>query len=81
MGASAKILGVFVPSYFLKHNKSDAIFAGIVMVPRGEYAVIAVHMALAATLITSEIYTIVVAFALLSMILTPLILRLLKNRL
>ncbi len=75
-----KIIGVVIPAKFLSEARYDSILAGIGMVPRGEYAVIIVHLALAAALITAQIYTIIVAFALLSMIITPLLLKFYTKR-
>jgi len=70
-----KIIGVSLPAKFLSEDRYDAILAGMGMVPRGEYAVVIVHIALAAALISAQVYTIIVAFALLSMIVTPLLLK------
>ncbi|MBI4162868.1 MAG: cation:proton antiporter [Candidatus Aenigmarchaeota archaeon] len=75
-----KIIGVAIPAKFLSEARYDSILAGMGMVPRGEYAVIIVHLALAAALITAQIYTVVVAFALLSMIITPILLKFYTRR-
>lgn len=78
--AVSKLFGLWLPAKLLKQNQRDAIMAGLGMMPRGEYSILAVHIALASAIILPSVYTIVVGVCLLSMVITPVILHILKTR-
>ncbi len=62
----------FMSRYFGFNRKSQAIIA-IGMVPRGEYGIVISQIALAAGIITNQIYTVMLSFIVITVILTPLL--------
>lgn len=62
----------FMARYFGFDRRAQAIFA-IGMVPRGEYGIVISQIALAAGILTGEIYTVLISFIVLTVILAPLL--------
>lgn len=58
--------------YFGFDGKSQAIIA-IGMVPRGEYGIVVSQIALTAGIITNQIYTIMISFIVITVIITPIL--------
>ena len=73
--AVAKVIGCGLLSRFHGMHIRDQITIGLGMIPRGEYSIIVAQVALVAAAITQQIYTIIVSFVLVSIIITPLLLR------
>jgi Kef-type K+ transport system membrane component KefB len=75
IAALGKFIGAGLLSRVYGLNLREQITIGIGMIPRGEYTIIVAQAALAAAMLTTDIYTIIVAFVLVSIIITPLLLR------
>ncbi len=75
IAAAAKFVGAGLLSRIYGLNLKEQITIGVGMIPRGEYTIIVAQAALAATMLTTDVYTIIVAFVLVSIIITPLLLR------
>lgn len=72
-GSMAKAIGSgFLSRYFKIDGRGQRIIA-IGMIPRGEYGIVISQAALAAAIISQEIYTTLVTFILLTVILTPIL--------
>ncbi len=70
-----KFLGCgFLAGYF-GYNSRDQKIIGIGMIPHGEYSIIIAQLALLGGFIGADIYTIVIAFVIVSIVITPLLLR------
>jgi Kef-type K+ transport system membrane component KefB len=88
IGIAAKLAGSGFLAKLYGFKKREQMMIGFGMVPRGEYAIITVQIAatlpLVATRLTAEvatqIYTVIVAFVLISMIITPLLLKLVVRK-
>ncbi|MCX6816003.1 MAG: cation:proton antiporter [Candidatus Aenigmarchaeota archaeon] len=74
-GAITKIIGVGYFTKFLHFDKREQLLAGVSMVPRGEYSIILAQIGLAAGMITNQLYTIVMSFVILSILVTPLLVK------
>jgi hypothetical protein len=46
------------------------------MIPRGEYAIVISQLALIAAIITQQVYTIMIAFIVITIVITPILLKL-----
>ncbi len=71
----AKLIGTGYFSRFYIFDGREQMIIGISMIPRGEYAIIISQLALGAGIITSSIYTIMMSFVVLSIIITPILLK------
>ncbi|MBI4171053.1 MAG: cation:proton antiporter [Candidatus Aenigmarchaeota archaeon] len=72
VGILTKAIGSgFMARYFGFDGKSQTIIS-IGMIPRGEYGIVISQIALTAGIITNQIYTILISFILLTVILTPI---------
>ncbi len=80
IGVAAKIFGCGIMSRFYGFNSHEQKLIGIGMIPRGEYSIIIAQFALMAGIIKNDLYTIVIAFVVLSILITPVLLRLAKKR-
>lgn len=77
LGALAKFFGCGLLSRFLGVDAKDSTTIGIGMIPRGEYSIVVAQLMLAAGVITTVLYSMVLGFVVLSVVATPLLLRLL----
>jgi len=75
IAALAKFIGAGYFSRVYRFNPRDQVLLGVGLIPRGEYAIVISQIALTAGIITSNIYTIMIAFVILSIIITPLLMR------
>ena len=64
----------FVSRYFGFRGVERRIL-GFGMVPRGEYSIITAQLAMAAGIIAAPIYTVVISFVLMTIIVTPILIR------
>jgi Kef-type K+ transport system membrane component KefB len=80
VGILSKAIGSgFMSRYFGFDKKSQAIIS-IGMIPRGEYGIVVSQIALAAGIITGQIYTLMISFIVLTVILTPIFFKLLDSK-
>ncbi len=79
-GSLAKVIGCGLVSRFYGFNSHEQKVVGIGMIPRGEYSIIIAQFALTAGIIKNDLYTIVIAFVVLSILVTPLLLRLASKK-
>ncbi len=75
LGILAKFVGSGVLSGYYGFRGREQITVGIGMIPRGEYSIIVAYTTLAMNIITPQVYTAIMAFVFLSMILAPLLFR------
>ena len=81
IGAIAgKYIGVGFFSAYYKFKKEDRRILGISMIPRGEYTIIIGQLALASAVINSSIYTALIFTALITIIITPMALRMVRKK-
>lgn len=73
--AVTKFVGCGLASRLDGLRLREQVIMGAAMIPRGEYAIIVAQTALGFSMVTPQIYTIVISFVLLSMLVTPLVLR------
>jgi len=73
------LISGYASGYFGFSNKEKKII-GIGLIPRGEYSIIIAQIALVASAITVQLYGVIIAFVLLSIIITPLFLRFLRQK-
>ncbi len=71
VAVASKLIGCFIPAYFLKFNMRDSLIIGVGMVPRGEVAAIVGLLAMTAGLITQEVYIAILCMALFTTIAIP----------
>jgi len=70
-----KIIGCGFFARFFGFNSNEQKMLGISMIPRGEYAIIISQIALTFGAVTNQLYTAVIAVVVISIIITPLLLR------
>lgn len=75
IGIAAKIIGAGYFSRFYRMDRREQLIIGTSMIPRGEYSIVVSQIALAAGIITSNIYTITVSFMVLSILVTPVLVK------
>lgn len=80
VAALAKFIGIGWFSRFYRFAKREQRLLGASMVPRGEYAVVISQIALTAAIITQQVYSIVIAFVVITIVVTPLLLRFMSRR-
>ncbi len=73
--AFAKLAGCGFFGRFYGFDRKEQMMIGLGMVPRGEYSIIVAQFALAAGILTNQVYTIIIAVVLLTIIITPILLR------
>jgi Kef-type K+ transport system membrane component KefB len=78
--ALAKMIGVGWLSRFYRFAKREQRLLGASMVPRGEYAVVIAQIGLTAAIITAQVYSIVIAFVVITIVVTPVLLRFMSRR-
>ncbi len=75
-----KFLGCGLLARYFGYNSYDGKIVGIGMIPHGEYSIVIAQIALLGGFIKPELYTIIIAFVLVSIIITPLLLKLASGR-
>jgi len=70
-----KIIGCGAIARYFGYNSQEQSVIGIGMIPHGEYSIVIAQIALVGGFIQSEIYTIIIAFVIVSIVMTPLLLR------
>ena len=70
----SKFIGCLIPAYAAGHTFKEAITVGFGMVPRGEVAMIVALLGLSAGIITQELYSVVILMAVVTTLITPLVL-------
>ncbi len=80
VGAAAKFFGAGILSRYFGFQPYEQKLIGIGMIPRGEYSIIISQLALVAGAITNQIYTVIIAFVILSIIITPILLRMASKK-
>jgi Kef-type K+ transport system membrane component KefB len=76
----SKFIGAGLASRIDGLRDREQIIVGVAMIPRGEYAIIVAQTVLAFTAVNQQIYTIIVTFVVLSILITPLLMRLVHRR-
>lgn len=79
-GALAKFVGAGILSRYFGFDSREQNLIGIGMIPRGEYSIIIAQLALVAGAITASVYTVIIAFVVLSIVITPVLLRMVSRR-
>jgi Kef-type K+ transport system membrane component KefB len=74
-GFISKFVGAGIFSGYFGFKRREQNIIGIGMLPRGEYSILIAQVALVAGIITAQIYTAAIAFVLISILLTPVLLR------
>ena len=77
-GILAKVFGSGILSRLYSFRSRDQRLIGIGMIPRGEYTIIIGQIALTAAIISAQVYTALVAAMIITIILTPIMMRLIK---
>lgn len=80
LGLIGKLVGVGVLSRIFRFRGREQAALGISMLPRGEYSILIAQIALGAAIITAELYTVVIAFVLITIIMTPILLRFIHGK-
>ncbi|MEK6887878.1 MAG: cation:proton antiporter, partial [Candidatus Aenigmatarchaeota archaeon] len=75
----SKLVGCGFFGKIYNFEKKEQLMIGLGMVPRGEYSIIVAQVALTAGVLTQQIYTIVIAVVLLTIIITPILFRFVQN--
>ncbi len=73
--ALAKIIGCGFFGRLYGFSRKEQLMVGFGMTPRGEYAIIIAQFALAAAILTQEVYTVIISAVLITVIITPILLR------
>lgn len=71
----AKLVGCGIFGRLYDFSLKEQLMIGVGMIPRGEYSIIVAQAALAVGVVTQQIYTIIISFVLLTIIITPVMLR------
>jgi len=79
-GLVGKLVGVGLLSRLFGFYGKDQAVLGVSMLPRGEYSILIAQIAFGAAIITQELYTVVIAFVIITIILTPILLRLFHGK-
>jgi Kef-type K+ transport system membrane component KefB len=75
VGSVAKVVGCGYFARFYKFGRREQLLMGLGMIPRGEYSIVIAQIALAAAVITTQIYTVMLTFVVLSILITPVLLK------
>jgi Kef-type K+ transport system membrane component KefB len=70
----SKLIGCSIPAYVAGHSFKESVTVGFGMVPRGEVAMIVALLGLSAGVITQELYSVVILMAVVTTLITPLVL-------
>ncbi len=80
LASGAKFAGTAIFAWWEGHRGKELGLLGISMIPRGEFAVAISFIALTARFIDIQVYSIVIGFVALTMIATPLMTRIFRQR-
>ncbi|MEM7819660.1 MAG: cation:proton antiporter [Candidatus Aenigmatarchaeota archaeon] len=80
IGFTAKFLGCGIFSGYFGFKRREQNIIGIGMLPHGEYSILIAQIALGYSIITRQLYTSVIAFVLITIILTPILLWLIYGK-
>ncbi|HLD85098.1 MAG TPA: cation:proton antiporter [archaeon] len=73
VGAATKAIGPGILAGFMGFTRKNQRMIAIGMIPRGEYGIFIAQIALGMTIITQQVYTIMIAFIILTIVITPLL--------
>ncbi len=73
VGIFSKAIGVGIAAKYFGFDKKAQTTLAISVIPRGEYGIVISQIALAAGIITNQIYTILIAFIVLTLLITPIL--------
>lgn len=73
IGSATKIVGSGLFARFFGYDSRDQAIIAISMVPRGEYGIVISQLALAMGIITGSVYTILISFVVVTIIITPML--------
>jgi Kef-type K+ transport system membrane component KefB len=77
---SAKVIGGFLGSYPYLRNRNAALLVGLGMVPRGDLTLALAQSALLTGIISQQVYTATILLVLVTVLLTPVFLKIGLNR-
>jgi Kef-type K+ transport system membrane component KefB len=80
VGLVAKLIGAGFFAGLFNFDRKEQFMIGISMLPRGEYSILIAQIALGASILSKELYTVIIAFVLITVILTPIILRAMQKK-
>ncbi|MBI2972152.1 MAG: cation:proton antiporter [Candidatus Aenigmarchaeota archaeon] len=80
VGSIAKIIGTGIISRFWGYNLREQMLIGIGMIPHGEYSIVIAQIALASSVIAKDLYTAIIAFVIITILITPPLLRLANGK-
>jgi len=80
LGLIAKLIGTGFFSSLFGFSRKEQLILGLSMLPRGEYSILIAQIALGASILSKELYTVIIAFVLITVILTPILLKLAKAK-
>ncbi len=75
VGVLAKVIGSGYASKLYKMSPKEGLRIGVSMVPRGEFAIVISQVALTASIISNSVYTTVMIFVIITIILTPILMK------
>lgn len=75
-----KFLGCGFLAKYCGYNSHDQKLVGIGMIPHGEYSIIIAQIALLGGFIKSDLYTIIIGFVIISIVITPMLLKLVNGK-
>jgi len=70
----SKLIGCAIPAFVMGHSFKESLAVGFGMVPRGEVAMIVALIGFTSGIITQQIYSVVILMAIVTTIITPLVL-------
>ena len=73
--STGKVIGCGLIARWFGYNEHEQKVIGIGMIPHGEYSIVMAQLALVAGFIRADMYTVVIAFVILSIVITPVLLR------
>lgn len=76
IGTAAKAVGSGFFARFFGFNRKEQAIIAVGMVPRGEYGIVISQIALSLGVITNSLYTLMLSFVILTIVITPLLFRL-----
>lgn len=75
LGFVAKFFGAGITSGYFGFKRREQNIMGIGLLPRGEYSILIAQTALVAGFVSAQIYTVAIGFVIISILLTPVLLR------
>ncbi len=76
----AKFIGTAILAWWEGHKGHELGLLGSAMMPRGEYAIAIAYIALFSQFIDTQLYSMIIVFVLLTILVTPIAFRILKKR-